>query len=241
MAVEYGLGQVYMANVNIDGSITKQSVNVVSYLNNIVTVDADLTVQSIGKYILAHQDNEDNYCFGKVTGLRTIELHEDSKDYFITNGIALKVMKGMGTASYESAEISINESEVSYTGAYKYARASEATQADGTVTLTNVVFTNVFCEIINGTPTNVFGDGLVSNVSDFNPSTDYDVDPANLCLIFIKRTKDDPTKMEEFFVPRARCGNLNLPLQREAFYVSTYTFDIMNKSMFSGDMLDYTV
>lgn len=239
--VEFGIPQVYMANINPDGTITKQSLNIVSYLNNIVTVDADLTVQSVGKYVLAHQDNEDNYCFGKVTGLRTIELHEDSKDYFLTAGVALKIMKGTGTATFESAEISVNESEVSYTGMFKYARASEATQADGTVTLTNVVFTNVFSEIVNGCPTNTFGDGIVSNVTDFNMATDYDVDPANLCLILIKRTKEDPTKMEEFFIPRARCGGMAVPMQREAFYVTTYTFDIMNKSAFSADLFDYTV
>lgn len=239
--VEYGIPQVYMFEVKTDGSITKQSLTISSYANNVVTVGADITVVGIGGNVVFHQVNENNYSFGKVTGLRTIELHEDAKDYFIAPTVNIVAMSGMGVASFESAELNGDQTGITYNGQYQYNRASDYTDIDTGFTLTNVVFSADFVEYVNNAKTVNYASGKAMTVGDFDVFNDKQIKPKNLTVIALKRRTENDDKWEEFYIPRMSSGSFELPSERDAYSTLTYTFTVNTKSASSGDVFDYNV
>ena len=239
--VEYGIPQLYMFNVNTDGSVTKQNTTIVSYANGVVTVGADISVSAIGGSVVFNEVLKNNYSFGKVTGLRTIELHEDAKDYFIAPAVSIDIRSGMGVASFESCEIGGDQTGITYNGQYQYNRASDYTDSDTTFTMTNVVFSADFVQYVNNANTSNFGSGKAMTVGDFNVNTDKQIKPKNLTLLALKRRVENDNLWEEFYIPNASSGSFELPSERDAYSVTTYTFTVNTKSTSSGDVFDYNV
>lgn len=239
--VEYGMPQIYAVKPNIDGFVTKQTLTVSAFANRVVTTSASMTVQDVGFPVVLHKTNEDKYAFGRVTSLTTIELNEDSKSYWITPTTSIQVMKGIGVASFESCNINIDESGIDYKGAYRYKKASDYTDADIKVSIENVVFTSDYISFINNFETANFGDGKAISVSDFSIGTDKEVNPSDIALIILKRTIDDDTKFEEFYIPRVNSGSLEMPSTRDAYMVMSYEFTASTKSMADGTALVYNI
>jgi hypothetical protein len=243
MKVEYGIPQLYMVKVNTDGTVTKQEVTVSSFdsVTGIVTVSADITGISTGGNVLFHEKNKNNYSFGKVTGLRTILLDEEAKIYFIAPAVTIELMIGMGVANFESSEIAISETGQKYTGQYLYARADNATDAEGTFTVTNAIFTVDFINFMANTKNINFGGGKALTIGDFDVSTDKEIRPNDLTLLAVKRRVEDDDLYEEFYMPRAKTGDIELPTKRDAYIASTYTFALNSKSSSDGTVFDYNV
>ena len=241
MKIEYGIPKLYLVKPKTDGSITKEEFTVVSLVDNILTLSGSVTVVDVGATVVLHQVNQNNYTFGKLTSATTVELHDDADTYFIANGISMKIMAGMGVASFESCEILLDESGITYKGQYAYDRASNYTDSEAKFTLTNVVFTSDFIEFVNNAQSIAFGDGKAMSVSDFSVGTDKEIRPNDLTLIAIKRRKENDDLYEEFYIPRAKSGSLELPAKRDAYATLTYEFTMNTKSSGSGDVLDYNI
>ena len=239
--IEYGIPQVYMFEVNTDGSITKQNTTIISYAGNVVTVGADITVAEIGGNVVFNQALENNYSFGKVTGLRTIELHEDAKDYFIAPAVSIDIRSGMGVASFESCELAGDQTGITYNGQYQYNRASDYTDSDTSFTLTNVVFSADFVEYVNNAKTVNYGSGKAMTVGDFDVFNDKQIKPKDLTVIALKRRTENDDLWEEFYIPRMTSGSFELPSERDAYSTLTYTFTVNTKSSSSGDVFDYNI
>jgi hypothetical protein len=85
--IEYGLPQAFLFEIDQKtAEITKQALTISSFVGDIVTVSAPITVQDVGKNVVFHKTNENKYAFGIVKTTTTIELAEDSRSYFIANG-----------------------------------------------------------------------------------------------------------------------------------------------------------
>lgn len=241
MKVEYGIPQLYMMKVEVDGSVLKQEVTIVSYIDGVVTVGADITRVAIDGNIFFHQKDEPNYSFGKVTGLRTIKIDEDAKDYFLAGAVVIELIDGMGVANYESCKISISETGQKYTGQFLYARADDPTDAESTFTMENAIFTADFINYMNNAKTSNFGAGKALTIGDFDVFNDREIRPNDLTLLAVKRRLDDPNKFEEFYLPRCKTGNIELPTKRDAYIASSYTFAVNTKSSADGTVIEYNV
>lgn len=241
--IEYGLPQAFLFEIDQKtAEITKQALTVSSFVGDIVTVSAPITVQDIGKNVVFHKTNENKYAFGIVKTTTTIELAEDSRSYFIANGVAIQVMAGMGIASYEDAEIAIDQSSIDYRGAYKFSRKNVVNDIGVSSTLSNVVFDQAFIEYINGMKSVSYGDGLGTDLQDFDVSNDKEVKPNNVAILIFKRRIEDNDKFEEFFLPRVRSASLSVPFSNDSFMVvDSYEFMCMPKSTGDGTVVQYRI
>ena len=239
--IEYGLPQAFLVLINNDGSYTNQTVTVSSYTNNVVTVGASLTVAGVGEPVVFHQAGENAYAFGKVLTATTIELDEDSKDYFIANAISIKVYKGMGVASFSDLSVSASQTGVTYKGQFKYNRASDYTDAEVSLTLTDAILTNDFVELLSGNKAFGFAGGKATAVGDFDVYNDKEIKPVDVTIIANKRRTENSDKWEEFVLHRANTGDFSTAFNKDSYFTSTYTFNGMTKSSANQDVLDYNV
>ena len=67
------------------------------------------------------------------------------------------------------------------------------------------------------------------------------MNPSDIALIILKRTKDDDTKFEEFYIPRVKSASLEMPSTRDAYMVMSYEFMASTKSMADGTALVYNI
>lgn len=239
--IEYGLPQAFIIVINNDGSYTNQTVTASSYSGNVLTVGTALTVAQVGEPVVFHLAGENSYGFGKVLTSTTVELDESSRDYFITNGASLKFYKGMGVADFSDASISASQTGVTYKGAYKFDRASDYTDAEATLTLTDCVLTDAFVELLSGNKSLNFGGGKAMSMGDFDVYADKEIKPVDVSVIAIKRRTDNADKWEEFVLHRANTGDFSTAFNKDSYFTTTYTFNGMTKSSANQDVLDYNV
>lgn len=244
--IEYGTPQVYAFLNNSDGSVSKDTAITVSAYDDatkILTLSAPITVSEIDQYVVFHETGENNYGFGKVLTTTTVELHEDSKDHFISTSPAtsLEIYSGMGVASFTSCEIGADVSSADFKGQYVYNKNSIPTDYDSSFTLTEVIFTPEFSALINNYKANVFSDGKVQDARDFDVFNDKEVRPNNVTLIALKRRTENDDKWEEFQLHNLRTGGLEIPTERDGFVANTYTFLAQAKNRADESVFDYNV
>lgn len=241
MKVEYGIPQAYLFLPDVNGTVTKQALTISSYANDVITLGGNITVQSIGFPVVFHVTNENKYGFGKVTSATTITLDEDSKAYFLATGVELQIAKGLGMASFEGCTITSDETNIDYRGAYAFKKATDYTEATVSVELQNVVFTSEFSSFVSGMSTSVFGDGKAISIADFDVANDKEVRPNDVSIVILKRRKEDSDLWEEFYLPRVKTGDLEVAMTKDAYMVSTYTFDASTKSTADGLVMAFNI
>lgn len=244
--IEYGIGSLYMFEVDSNGdNANSGSVAVTGYddENRIVTIDTDVTsIQPVGKYVIFHQENENNYSWGVLTSATTIELHNDAKDYFIVAGSTnIIVYAGMGLANYDRLEVVNSETGQNYSGQYAFSRVYKSTDADINVNINQIIFNIDAVELLNGYRSEDFGAGNAMTLGDFNVDQDKEVRPNDITLLAIKRRVDNDDKYEELYIPRIKTSELSLPTERDSFMAQDYSFIAHTKSLSNGDAITYTV
>jgi hypothetical protein len=242
--IEYGLGSIYLFDVDSNGdnpSISGVAITGYDDENGIVTVDTDLTsIVEIGKYVIFHEENKNNYSWGLLTSPTTIELHQDAKDYFINTTITIKCYSGMGLANYEGLEVTSNETGLNYSGQYAFSRIFKSTDADITVNINQIIFDIKAVELLNNYRNESFGAGNVVTLGDYNVDQDKQVRPRDITLLILKRRVDNDDKYEELYIPRIKTSELNLPTERDGFMAQDYHFVVHTKSLSNTDVITYT-
>lgn len=236
MAIEFGVGSMFVYRIDADGEITQEDKVFSSFDEDakILTLGAPLTViTNVGNSVIINVENTQLYTFGYVLSPTTIVLDEEADD-LVFEGLTnenLRIMDGI-SAIYDGATVTQNFTGQSFRGNALFQRAFFVTDLESTATLTNVLFNPLVAEYINGMQRGDFGNGQGFAVIDDEYNQASQTKPQDVRVQIIKLRTKETDKYEEVILWRVKSDSLTLPTERDSFLTQTFDMTLQTKSQF---------